>query len=90
MQRTLLCMVAMSSYTNAEECVLLFLAVTASWAGVPATDTAALTAAAVAASQGQFDLAALIRRRSDLASANPDWVGPSCTTSTYDLNRAMD
>jgi membrane-associated protein len=39
---------------------LLFLAVAASWAGVPVIGTAALGAAAVAASQGQLDLAAVI------------------------------
>ena len=40
--------------------LLLFLAVAASWAGVPAIGTAALGAAAVAASQGRLDLAAVI------------------------------
>ena len=40
--------------------LLLFLAVAASWAGVPAIGTAALGAAAVAASQGGLDLAAVI------------------------------
>jgi membrane protein DedA with SNARE-associated domain len=39
---------------------LLFLAVAASWAGVPAIGTAALTAAAVGASQGNLDLAAVV------------------------------
>ncbi len=39
---------------------LLFVAVAASWAGVPAIGTAALGAAAVGASQGQLDLAAVI------------------------------
>jgi membrane-associated protein len=40
--------------------VLLFLAVAASWAGVPAIGTAALGAAAVAASQHRLDPAAVI------------------------------
>jgi membrane protein DedA with SNARE-associated domain len=40
--------------------VLLFLAVAASWAGVPVIGTAALGAAAVAASQHKLDLAAVI------------------------------
>jgi membrane protein DedA with SNARE-associated domain len=40
--------------------LLLFLAVTASWAGVPFIGTAALGVAAVAASQGKLDLAAVI------------------------------
>ena len=40
--------------------LLLFLTVTASWAGVPIIGTAALGAAAVAASQGKLDLAAVI------------------------------
>jgi len=40
--------------------LLLFLAVAASWAGVPALGTAALGAAAVAASQERLDLAAVI------------------------------
>src|SRR5581483_11238377 len=40
--------------------LLLFLGVTASWAGVPAIGTAALGSAAVAASQGRLDLAAVI------------------------------
>jgi membrane protein DedA with SNARE-associated domain len=40
--------------------LLLFLAVAASWTGVPFIGTAALGAAAVAASQGQLDLAAVI------------------------------
>ncbi len=39
---------------------LLFVAVAASWAGVPAIGTAALGAAAVGASQGQLDLVAVI------------------------------
>ena len=40
--------------------LLLFLAVAASWAGVPAIGTAALGAAAVAASQGKLNLAAVL------------------------------
>ena len=40
--------------------LLLFLAVAASWAGVPAIGTAALGAAGVAASQDKLDLAAVI------------------------------
>jgi len=40
--------------------LLLFLAVAASWAGVPVIGTAALGAAAVAASLGKLDLAAVI------------------------------
>jgi membrane protein DedA with SNARE-associated domain len=40
--------------------LLLFLAVTASWAGVPVIGTAGLGAAAVGASQGKLDLAAVI------------------------------
>jgi len=40
--------------------VLLFLAVAASWAGVPVIGTAALGTAAVAASQDKLDLAAVI------------------------------
>jgi membrane protein DedA with SNARE-associated domain len=38
----------------------LFLAVAASWAGVPVIGTAAITAAAVAASQGTLDLPAVV------------------------------
>ena len=40
--------------------LLLFLAVSASWAGVPIIGTAALGVAAVAASQGKLNLAAVI------------------------------
>ena len=40
--------------------LLVFLAVAASWAGVPLIGTAALGAAAVAASQRRLDLAAVI------------------------------
>jgi len=40
--------------------LLLFLAVAASWAGVPLIGSAALGAAAVASSQGKLDLAAVI------------------------------
>ena len=40
--------------------LLLFLAVAASWAGVPVIGTAALGTAAVAASQDKLDLAAVI------------------------------
>jgi membrane protein DedA with SNARE-associated domain len=40
--------------------LLLFLAVAASWAGVPLIGTAALGAAALAASQGRLDLGAVI------------------------------
>jgi len=60
MQPALLNIVATVNYANLGAGVLLFLAVTASWAGVPAIGTAALAAAAVAASQGQFDLAVVI------------------------------
>ncbi len=42
------------------EYLLLFLAVVASWAGVPAIGTAAIGAAAVGASQGNLNLAAVI------------------------------
>jgi membrane-associated protein len=42
------------------EYLLLFLAVMASWAGVPAVGSAALGAAAVGASQGNLNLAAII------------------------------
>lgn len=40
--------------------LLLFLAVAASWAGVPFIGTATLGAAAVAASQGSLDLATVL------------------------------
>lgn len=60
MPTALLSILATINYANAGEGILLFLAVTASWAGVPAVGTAALTAAAVAASQGQFGLAVVI------------------------------
>ena len=40
--------------------LLLFIAVAASWAGVPLVGTAALGAAALAASQDKLDLAAVI------------------------------
>ena len=40
--------------------LLLFVLVAASWAGMPAIGTAALGAAAVAASQQKLDLAAVI------------------------------
>ena len=46
--------------TSVGEEVLLFLAVAASWAGVPAIGATALTAAAVGASQGKLDLAVVI------------------------------
>jgi membrane protein DedA with SNARE-associated domain len=42
------------------EYLLLFLAVTASWAGVPAIGSAAVGAAAVGASQGNLNIAAVI------------------------------
>jgi membrane protein DedA with SNARE-associated domain len=42
------------------EYILLFLAVMASWAGVPMLGSAAVGAAAVGASQGNLDLAAVI------------------------------
>jgi undecaprenyl-diphosphatase len=42
------------------EYVLLFLAVMASWAGVPAIGTTAIGAAALAASQGNLNLAAVV------------------------------
>lgn len=42
------------------QCLLLFVLVAASWAGVPAIGTAALGAAGVAASQRQLNLAAVI------------------------------
>src|SRR5476649_1640289 len=42
------------------EYLLLFLAVAASWAGVPAIGSAAVAAAAVGASQGNLNLAAVI------------------------------
>jgi membrane protein DedA with SNARE-associated domain len=42
------------------EYFVLFLAVVASWAGVPAIGSAAVAAAAVGASQGRLDLAAVI------------------------------
>jgi membrane protein DedA with SNARE-associated domain len=52
--------VAAISLADVGEEILLFLAVAASWAGVPAIGAAALTAAAVAASRGQLDLAVVI------------------------------
>ena len=60
MQPALLSISATVTATDVGEGVLLFLAVAASWAGVPAIGSAALAAAAVAASQGQFDLAVVI------------------------------
>ena len=60
MQFALMDATATVNYANAGGAALLFLAVTASWAGVPGIGTAALTAAAVAASQGQATLAAVI------------------------------
>jgi membrane protein DedA with SNARE-associated domain len=45
---------------NGWEYVLLFLAVTVSWAGVPMIGSAAVGAAAVGASQGNLNLAAVI------------------------------
>lgn len=45
---------------NGWEYIVLFLAVMASWAGVPAIGSAAAGAAAVGASQGNLDLAAVI------------------------------
>ena len=60
MQPALVSILATAARANLDEAVLLFLAVTASWAGVPAIGTTALTPAAVAASQGHFDLAAVI------------------------------
>jgi membrane protein DedA with SNARE-associated domain len=42
------------------EYIVLFIAVTASWAGVPAVGTAALGAAGVAASQGNLELALVV------------------------------
>ena len=52
--------VAAVNVSTVGDAVLLFLAVTLSWAGVPGIGTVALTAAAVAASQGRFDLGAVI------------------------------
>ena len=49
-----------SFVSNWWEYVLLFLAVMASWAGVPALGTAAIGAAAVGASQGNLNLTAVI------------------------------
>jgi len=46
--------------SNWWEYSLLFLAVMASWAGVPAIGSAAVAAAAVGASQGNLNLAAVI------------------------------
>ena len=60
MQPALLSISATVTPAKVGEGVLLFLAVAASWAGVPAIGSAALAAAAVAASQGQFDLAVVI------------------------------
>jgi membrane protein DedA with SNARE-associated domain len=48
------------SAANVGAQALLFLAVMASWAGVPAIGATALTAAAVAASQGKLNLAAVL------------------------------
>ena len=45
---------------NGWQYLLLFLAVTASWAGVPFIGAAVLGAAAVAASQGTLDIAVVI------------------------------
>jgi membrane protein DedA with SNARE-associated domain len=53
-------MVATIGLADVGEEVLLFLAVAASWAGVPAIGAAALTAAAVAASRGQLEFAAVL------------------------------
>src|SRR5271163_571362 len=49
-----------SQSSNLWEYALLFLAVMASWAGVPAIGSAAVGVAAVGASQGNLDLAAVI------------------------------
>jgi len=49
-----------SAGSNWWEYLLLFLAVTASWAGVPAIGSAAVAAAAIGASQGNLNLAAVI------------------------------
>ncbi len=54
------CMMAAGLGSTWWQYLLLFLAVAASWAGVPAIGTAALGAAAVAASQGRLDLTAVI------------------------------
>jgi len=51
---------ASSSGSSWWEYILLFLAVMASWAGVPLIGSAAVAAAAVGASQGNLDLAAVI------------------------------
>lgn len=53
-------MVAAGIANTGWQYLLLFVLVAASWAGVPAIGTAALGAAAVAASQRQLDLAAVI------------------------------
>jgi len=53
-------MMAASLWNTWWQYLLLFLAVAASWAGVPVIGTAARGAAAVAASQGRLDLAAVI------------------------------
>ena len=60
MQSAVLSSSATVNAANVGAAALLFLAVAASWAGVPAIGTVALTAAAVAASQGQLDLAPVI------------------------------
>jgi len=57
--------------------LLLFLAVTASWAGVPFIGTAAAGAAAVAASQGRLNLAAVICLEKATHEANPTPVRSS-------------
>jgi len=51
---------AVGSGSGPWEYVVLFLAVLASWAGVPAIGSAAVAAAAVGASQGNLDLPAVI------------------------------
>ncbi len=53
-------MLAAVSLADVGEELLLFLAVAASWAGVPAIGAAALTAAAVGASRGQLELGVVL------------------------------
>jgi hypothetical protein len=57
----------------------LFIAVAASWAGVPFVGAIVAGAAGVAASQGQLDLAAVIL----VATAAGEFGGCSVTTSAF-------
>jgi len=67
--------------------LLLFLAVSASWAGVPFIGAATISMAAAAASQGQLNMVAVIIVAAVAAVAG-DWEGSSATASGLQGSRS--